>query len=82
MMLDKCVKNMIYVSRCATFLNIDTGSLIEFYTEELAKRDMYFNKYDFACLLDTLLRSKLHVEIASVIGELAVTTDDIVEFDK
>jgi hypothetical protein len=31
MMLDKCVKNMVYISRSGDFLNIDRGSLIEFY---------------------------------------------------
>lgn len=32
--------------------------------------------------MDSLLRAKLHVEVASIMGELVVTTDEIVEFDK
>ncbi len=54
MMLDKCVKNIVYISRCGEVLDIDRGSLIEYYIEELSKKDSFIDKYHFSCLLDAL----------------------------
>jgi hypothetical protein len=82
MLLDRCVRHLVYVSRCEHFLHIDRGSLIEFCVEELARRDGSVGRAEFGWLLDRLFEAGLYVEVASVLGDLMVTADEVLEFDK
>ena len=74
MLLDKCVRFVVYVSRSDVFLCIDRGSLIEFCVEEAAKRDAGVEKLELGRLLDGLFEEGLYVEVASVLGDLATST--------
>jgi hypothetical protein len=76
MVLDRCVRKVIYISPSHTFLDIDIGSLIEFLAIEIVKKDRFVDRYEFSLLLDRLFKGNYYLQSISIIGDLLVTKED------
>ena len=61
---------------------IDDNVLVQFYMEELVKKDRHLEKIDFPFMLVQLIQGNLHIEVASTIGEMMATHKDIQQYDK